>query len=159
MSTSKNDYLFVPGVGFAVVPRYEDDSPRETVYRGERLFGPLGEFEGTSVTVDGRPLGLRASLRVRRLSPCGFEWGYSGAGAAQLALALLLDVTGDPLAAVRAMHWFKWAVCHSWGRRWTITAGEIRRWLDQHARECPIRLADGSEREPSPAVVVEGGAA
>lgn len=39
-----------------------------------------------------------ASLRLRQHSPTGFDWGYSGSGPAQLALALLLDCCGEELA-------------------------------------------------------------
>lgn len=54
--------------------------------------------QGCVVTVhrDGeapRPLDLR--LDLRRHSPTGPEWGYSGSGPAQLALALAADVLGD----------------------------------------------------------------
>lgn len=42
-----------------------------------------------TVTVDGLELPLRLDLANH--SPCGFEWGYSGSGPAQLALAILAD--------------------------------------------------------------------
>ena len=48
------------------------------------------------VVVDGEPFDPAPSLAVRNHSPDGFEWGYSGSGPAQLALALCLDVTADP---------------------------------------------------------------
>ena len=44
-----------------------------------------------------RPLAPRHDLRNH--SPDGFEWGYSGSGPAQLALALAADVLGDDEAA------------------------------------------------------------
>lgn len=42
------------------------------------------------VFVDGRPLAVEPSLRIRNHSPTGFAWGYNGSGPAQLALAILL---------------------------------------------------------------------
>ena len=49
---------------------------------------------------EGYPLPLEPSLKVYSHSPTGFAWGYLGSGAAQLALALLLDATdGDEEAA------------------------------------------------------------
>ena len=56
----------------------------------------LREATGAAVTrPDGSPLELAPSLAVWRHSPTGFEWGFSGSGPAQLALALLLDHSGD----------------------------------------------------------------
>lgn len=40
-------------------------------------------------------------------SPDGFEWGYSGSGPAQLALAILAKVTGDDQFAVKHHQQFK----------------------------------------------------
>ncbi|UPV76908.1 DUF6166 domain-containing protein (plasmid) [Halorussus limi] len=37
----------------------------------------------------------QSSLELANHSPLGFNWGYCGSGPAQLALALLLDYTGD----------------------------------------------------------------
>ena len=45
------------------------------------------------VTKDGEPLAPR--LELINHSPTGFEWGYGGAGPAQLALAILADHLGD----------------------------------------------------------------
>jgi hypothetical protein len=45
---------------------------------------------GYLVRVDGQPLALGPSLRLRKHSPTGFCWGYAGSGPAQLSLALLL---------------------------------------------------------------------
>jgi hypothetical protein len=43
------------------------------------------------------------SLQVRNHSPTGFSWGHNGIGSAQLALALLLDLT----TAEMAVHWYQ----------------------------------------------------
>ncbi|VTR95256.1 Marine sediment metagenome DNA, contig: S06H3_S04230 (Fragment) OS=marine sediment metagenome GN=S06H3_31646 PE=4 SV=1 [Gemmata massiliana] len=108
--------------------------PPGTIYRGELLFdGQL--VKGESVTVDGEPLPLLPSLKLRNHSPTGFAWGYGGSGPAQLSLALLLDVTGDEGLALRAYQWFKWAVVIKWQERWEITAGDVVRWLRCWNRE------------------------
>jgi hypothetical protein len=57
------------------------------------------------VTVDGKALNPRLDLRNH--SPTGFEWGYSGSGPAQLALALCADVTGEDDRAVNVYQHFK----------------------------------------------------
>ena len=97
----------------------------EKIYRGERFAN------GTvSVTGDGAELSPAASQRVRNHSPDGFNWGYRGSGPAQLALALLLDVTGDPDVADGHYQRFKEAFVSTWlGDTWTVTAAEIREWL------------------------------
>lgn len=42
------------------------------------------EVAAVEVLVDGKPLELAPSLRLRRHSPTGFEWGYLGSGPASL---------------------------------------------------------------------------
>jgi hypothetical protein len=42
-------------------------------------------------------------LQVRNHSPTGFSWGHHGIGSAQLALALLLELT----TAEMAVHWYQ----------------------------------------------------
>ena len=58
--------------------------PRQMrVYRGSRMPS------GCAVIVNGSSLPPCTDLRNH--SPTGFEWGYSGSGPAQLALAILAD--------------------------------------------------------------------
>jgi hypothetical protein len=61
-----------------------------------------------SVAGDGpraRRLSPKKSQRIRNHSPTGFEWGYEGSGPAQLALAILLDFSGDD--AELAQHFYQ----------------------------------------------------
>lgn len=118
-----------------------------TIYRGERMTGPGMEFIGTRVTVNGRRLRPDRSQRVANHSPGGFEWGYRGSGPAQLALALLLDATGDTRLSLLAYQWFKDAVVSQWDERWAITVRQIREWLEQwrleHVR--PLEIFPGEK--------------
>lgn len=50
------------------------------------------------VKLNGQPLSPAESLRVVNHSPDGFNWGYSGSGPAQLALAVCIELYGIPLA-------------------------------------------------------------
>ena len=86
-----------------------------------------------SVTVkaEGHPpkiLNHKKSLRVRRHSPDGFNWGYSGSGPAQLALAILLDLypeKGDDWAH-RIHQRFKFSVIAKLSEdTWTLTTDDI----------------------------------
>lgn len=40
-------------------------------------------------------LSLEKSFRITDHSPDGFQWGYSGSGPAQLAAAILYEITDD----------------------------------------------------------------
>lgn len=62
------------------------------------------------VWLNGNRLCLGRSLKVCNHSPTGFAWGYGGSGPAQLALAVLLEVTNDEQVALSHYHTFKWDV-------------------------------------------------
>src|ERR1022692_2611123 len=100
-------------------------------YEGKR------EGHAAIVTVDGRPLNPRQDLWNH--SPTGFEWGYTGSGPAQLALALLADCLSDRHRAVVLHHGFKHAVVAGLAYAgWTLTEGEIRETvtvLETHYQE------------------------
>lgn len=50
-----------------------------------------GTASTREVKLNGKPLDPRESLRICNHSPDGFNWGYSGSGPAQLALAVLME--------------------------------------------------------------------
>lgn len=80
------------------------------------------------VTVDGRPLNPRLDLYNH--SPTGFEWGYSGSGPAQLALAILADHFSNDEQALNVYQRFKWEVVTRLPRRrWSLTSAEIEEAL------------------------------
>jgi hypothetical protein len=53
-----------------------------------------GEAVSRSVWLDGAKLDPRPSQKVHNHSPDGFNWGHEGSGPAQLALAIILAITG-----------------------------------------------------------------
>lgn len=73
-----------------------------------KIQGRLDFTEPFAVTVfvDEKKLFHQYSCTVVNHSPTGFQWGYSGSGPAQLALALLLLVT-DKETAQRLHQKFK----------------------------------------------------
>ena len=80
----------------------------------------------------GRILDPAPSLKLRNHSPTGFEWGYQGSGPAQLALAILLDYTGDADLAQRHYQLFKCEVLAGQGNTFVLTSQTIDRWLGHH---------------------------
>lgn len=80
------------------------------------------------VTVNGRALDLRLDLRNH--SPTGFEWGYSGSGPAQLALAILAEHLGDGQRAQRSHQEYKYRVVAGLPREgWRLTSEDISKVL------------------------------
>jgi hypothetical protein len=77
-------------------------------------------------------LNPKPSLLVFNHSPTGFSWGYSGSGPAQLALALLLDTTGDPEKAAILHQEFKRDFVAGWGEKWEITTEQIQEWVKKN---------------------------
>ena len=54
-----------------------------------------GNAETREVYLDGKYLDPVPSQKYHNHSPDGFNWGYSGSGPAQLALAIMLKLTGS----------------------------------------------------------------
>lgn len=65
-------------------------------------------------------------------SPTGFAWGYLGSGPAQLALAILADVT-NTWQAMRHYQQFKFdKIAMLPPGAWTIEAADVVEWLAAH---------------------------
>jgi hypothetical protein len=64
----------------------------------------VGEPINRGVLLDGMILLPDESYKVHTHSPDGFNWGYGGSGPAQLALAILLELTGSS----KGYQAFKW---------------------------------------------------
>ena len=70
-------------------------------------------------------------------SPNGFNWGYGGSGAAQCALGILLDVTGNRAIALRWYQDFKnEVIAHiPTGKKVQISQEKVRDWLTTKTKE------------------------
>lgn len=71
-----------------------------------KLKGQSDSSGNRTVWLDGKELKPERSQKKINHSPDGFAWGYGGSGAAQLALAILLELTGE----VGDYQTFKWNV-------------------------------------------------
>lgn len=70
------------------------------------------------------PLDPRLDLISK--SPTGLDWGYSGSGPAQLALAILAHCVGDQLALKHFQAFKLRYVSRFEHDHWTMTADEVR---------------------------------
>ena len=102
-------------------------------YKGIPERTPQGGFK---VYRDDELLSPEPSQKLINHSPDGFNWGYGGSGPAQLALAILLDTTGDEELALRNYQDFKWDVIAKFpmGQPFELTDVEIGKWLQTSAR-------------------------
>ena len=90
--------------------------------------------QGNRVYKDNDYFSLDKSLEYENHSPTGFNWGYGGSGPAQLALALLLDVTNSVETAFSHYMNFKWGVVAKFSHKgFVITDTEIRKWLSRQS--------------------------
>lgn len=97
----------------------------------DRRVGPQTVIRHQS---DGKDSALDPgqSQKIWNHSPDGFQWGYGGSGPAQLALAILLDVTGDEARSVRLHQDFKWDKIATLDDSFVLTIDEIHDWLASH---------------------------
>lgn len=104
----------------------EDKTYPDTLYLGLK-----GHTVKKQLLPDGesKELPLEPSLKLRNHSPTGFSWGYAGSGPAQLALALLYDVTSDPELSLSYYQFFKDDFVAMWGAEWAILSRTILDWL------------------------------
>ncbi len=106
---------------------------------GKRYCGRRASDGTVSVWVepaDGEPYPLPPRLDLRHHSPAGFNFGYAGSGAAQLALALVADVLGDDERARQTYQQLKNRVVAKLdGDVWELPEDELRRAVARIERE------------------------
>ena len=106
------------------------------IYRGDRHSEGVGQ---QLVTKDDDILDPKPSQKIWNHSPAGFNWGYEGSGPAQLALALLYDVTNDEIVSVRLHQAFKSSIMAAWGDTWEITDADIKEWINDKLEEAQFK--------------------
>jgi len=118
--------------------------PAHTVYRGERLVAT----NGVSVTVNAHGKWVSLTLpALFRSQSTGFEWGYSGWGPMQLAIALVFDATGDRDLTSLCYEWFMKSVVANFPEEWQITAADVLAWIESWEREEHIKSIKLIEQE------------
>jgi hypothetical protein len=115
---------------------------------GKRYFGRRAADGTVSVWVepaDGEPYSLPPRLDLRCHSPAGFNFGSSGSGAAQLALALAVDVLDDERARRVYQPLKKRVVAGVVGDSWELSEDDPRGAVTRIERE---KGADWKLRPP-----------
>ena len=124
----------------SVLPRIVETIRAQNVarYVGERIADDADENITTATPAevrierrDGTSLPLNPRLDVRNHSPDGFNWGYSGSGPAQLALAILADFTGSVWFAESHYQEFKSdIVARVQSSRFDVAAETVLAWTE-----------------------------
>ena len=95
------------------------------IYLAKRWFGD----RGAEVEINGAPLDPRLDLRNH--SPDGFEWGYSGSGPAQLALAILAVEFDDEFAVAHYQKFKDDFIAPITDAGWGMESNSIQEWGEQ----------------------------
>ena len=143
--------LTYTGMRVAVAVAPEDTGPTpatEPRQTNEPTQAQVEVWEGERV----QPLDPVPSQQLFKHSSTGFEWGYSGSGPAQLALAILLDFTGDPEVALLWHQEFKEQFIASLPREtlhaWEIDGTEIESFLRQRGWQPPTYDSPQEPEDP-----------
>lgn len=88
--------------------------------------------------LDGKNLSPKPSQKLHDHSPDGFNVGYGGSGPAQLALAILLEVTKDKATALKLHQKFKWDVVARWPRQDFEIEFDVLGWLERQGEQAKV---------------------
>lgn len=91
------------------------------------------------VYINGAVISPAFSLSIRDHSPAGFDWGYHGRGAAQLALAMLLLFL-EPYQAIALYQKFKCDKVAFFpdNEDFRISCSEIETWIVENQTSLPV---------------------
>ncbi len=121
------------------IPRLFENGPTEADVP-ERTYHGTRNSLGCSVRVsqsrggeDPVEYSLPERQDLSRHSPSGMAWGYPGSGSAQLATALLADLTGDGEYAVKRHQELKRdIIARILNDLWTIHGEDLAGWVRDH---------------------------
>jgi hypothetical protein len=90
-----------------------------------------GHTDTREVFIGGVMLSPVPSQKLKNHSPDGFAWGYGGSGPAQLALAILLALTGDKDFALANYQDFKFTVVAELpiDKDFSLPIGTVDEWI------------------------------
>jgi hypothetical protein len=118
-------------------------------YLGYRAAGRVSVFREDR---DGHLASLAMRNDLRNHSPTGPEWGYSGSGPAQLALAILSDAIGEHEALGHYQDFQSAVVSGLPHDRWALSRADVLAWHEEHRRD----TTRAEPPLPSPGAIAEG---
>jgi len=68
-------------------------------------------------------------------SKSGFDWGYHGSGAIQLAFSMLYQLSNEEFAKAHASKFASDVVKHFNARDWVLSAVDVLKWIKEHTKE------------------------
>ena len=90
-----------------------------------------GNSATREVFINDKFLNPANSQLIWNHSPDGFNWGYSGSGPAQLALAILLEFTTIQSTAIRLHQQFKSDVIAGLRGNFELPTEVVERWIKE----------------------------
>ena len=91
----------------------------------------IGNASTRTVFIGGVRLDEKKSQKVYNHSPDGFNWGYRGSGPAQLALAVMLELTDQDDTALRLYQKFKAEVVANLNQDedFELEVDDVKEWI------------------------------
>jgi hypothetical protein len=115
----------------------------ETNWRGDEV---ISRMCNVVVWCRSSRYDLPVRLDLRNHSPTGFDWGYSGSGPAQLALALVADCMGDELVYPSIYQTVKFKLVANFPPdAWTLTEEDLRLCVAARLSEIGSEPADAGD--------------
>jgi hypothetical protein len=95
----------------------------------------LGLYPSRIVSIGYTRLDPKKSQEIVNHSPDGFNWGYGGSGAAQLALGILDYLYGKE-RAVKAYQAFKWDIIAGLpqGQDFQLPVNLVEEWINNYEK-------------------------
>ena len=101
----------------------------EIIYQSGYITGTESTH---TIIINGEVLKPDESQKLLNHSPDGFNWGYSGSGPAQLALALLLHFTANPGYAIWNHQQFKEDIILQLHSDFSLPVSDVAQWIKEH---------------------------
>lgn len=140
-ASARDSHIPVISLDTGLVERIEEAIENKAIKRRQQLESRSYRSQVGYPSPGDTEVGIFENGRAWRLlpkcldkvnhSPDGFSWGYHGSGPAQLAFAILFDVTNDADKTQRFYQDYKSIVIAQLGDRpWELTAASVLSWLD-----------------------------
>ncbi len=105
------------------------------IYQDLIMMEPIsikGDFETKKVWLNGKELDPECSRKIYNHSAEGFDWSHAGNGSAQLALAVLMELTGNKRISMILHHLFKNECVSTLPKSDFEVKIDIGKWANKH---------------------------